>query len=80
MRPFNSARGHSPHRLRRGPTFTPTERTAFCGTPGDWHSTKITGVEDATIQMSGFFGDSYDVFTVDARTGEASGQPYDLGE
>jgi hypothetical protein len=52
-----------------------------------WHSRrlafdelKITGVDGATIQVSGFFGDSYDVFTVDARTGEASGQPNDLGE
>jgi hypothetical protein len=49
-----------------------------------WHSRrlaldelKIDDVEAETIHVSGFFGGSYDAFTVNARTGEASGQPYD---
>jgi hypothetical protein len=48
-----------------------------------WHSRrlalddlKINDVEAETIHVSGFFGGSYDAFTVNARTGEASGQPY----
>ena len=52
-----------------------------------WHSRrlaldelKINGVEGETIHASGFFGGSYNAVTVNARTGEASGRPYDLSE
>lgn len=52
-----------------------------------WHSRrlaldelKITAVEGTTIRMWGFFGGSSGEFTVDARTGDASGLPYDPGD
>ena len=52
-----------------------------------WHSRrlaaddlKISVIEGTTIHMWGFSGSSRREFTVDARTGEASGLPYDLGD
>ena len=58
--------------------------TAYGGDGLVWHSRrlavdelKIGGVESETIHVTGFFGGSYNSFTVDARTGKASGQPFD---